>query len=209
MSTYTIAAARRTDLIRVPAIELAAARLLAGYAPESILGETTSPDVLEHARRQGRLWVALTNDLVVGFAHVDVIERGVAHLEEIDVHPSHGRRGVGTQLMLHLCDWAVMQGYGSVTLTTFTDVPWNMPFYARFGFDVVPASQLSLALRAIVERESRRGLDRSRRVVMRWRPPASYSPSTSRHGNTDVFARTIRDLRDSMSAAELTEDRQS
>src|ERR1044071_1025216 len=89
---YTITAARPEDLTRLPAIELAAARLLEGHAPESVLNETTRPDVLEEAQRLGRLWVALNDDLPVGFAHVEVIERGDAHLEEIDVHPEHGRR---------------------------------------------------------------------------------------------------------------------
>jgi hypothetical protein len=55
---YTIIAARPEDLAQLPAIELAAARLLEGHAPESVLGETTSADVLENARRDGRLWVA-------------------------------------------------------------------------------------------------------------------------------------------------------
>ena len=164
---YTITAARRQDLTQLPAIELAAARLLVGHAPDSVLNETTSPEVLEKAQRQGHLWVALADDVPVGFAHVEVIEREVAHLEEIDVHPEHGRRGLGTKLVLQVCEWATGNGYGAVTLTTFRDVPWNMPFYARLGFGVVPPEQLSPSLRAVVEDETRRGLDPSRRVVMK------------------------------------------
>jgi hypothetical protein len=57
--TYAIAPARAEDLSRLPAIELAAARLLEGHAPESVLIETTSFDVLTRAQREGRLWVAL------------------------------------------------------------------------------------------------------------------------------------------------------
>jgi len=163
---YRITTARPEDLTRLPSIELAAARLLAGRAPESVLNETTSPEVLENARREGHLWVALAGDVAVGFAHVELIDRNGVHLEEIDVHPEHGRRGLGTMLVLQVCHWAASSGYGLVTLTTFRDVPWNMPFYARLGFGVVPPDQLSLALRAVVEDETRRGLDPSRRVVM-------------------------------------------
>jgi N-acetylglutamate synthase-like GNAT family acetyltransferase len=105
-------------------------------------------------------------DVPVGFAHLELIDRDGVHLEEIDVHPEHGRRGLGTKLVLQVCQRAASIGYGSVTLTTFRDVPWNMPFYARLGFGVVPPDQLSLALRAVVEHETRRGLDPSRRVVM-------------------------------------------
>lgn len=168
MSTqYSIANARTQDLTRLPAIELAAARLLAGHAPESILNETTPLDVLQDAQRHGHLWVALAGDVAVGFARVEVVEREIAHLDEIDVDPQHGRRGLGTRLVLRVCEWAADNGYASVTLTTFRDVPWNMPFYARLGFETVAHAQLSPALCAIVADETRRGLDPTRRVVMR------------------------------------------
>jgi GNAT superfamily N-acetyltransferase len=165
--SYTITAARRKDLARLAAIELAAARLLAGHAPESVLNETTSLEVLERAQRAGHLWVVLADDLPVAFAHAELIERDAVHLEEIDVHPDHGRRGLGTKLILEVCHWAASNGYGAVTLTTFRDLPWNLPFYARLGFDVIAPKQVSAPLRAIVEDETRRGLDPSRRVVMR------------------------------------------
>lgn len=164
---YRIAAARPADLTSLAAVELAAARLLTGHAPASVLAETTSPETLAEAQRAGHLWVVLKDDAPIGFAHVEAIEGDAVHLEEIDVHPEHGRRGLGTTLVLHVCRWAVLNGYESITLTTFRDVPWNMPFYARLGFDVVPPDRLSPALRAVVEDERRRGLDPSRRVVMR------------------------------------------
>jgi GNAT superfamily N-acetyltransferase len=165
--SYTITAARREDLTRLAAIELAAARLLAGHAPESVLNETTSLEVLEEAQRAGHLWVAVADDVPVGFAHVELIEPDAVHLEEIDVHPCHGRRGLGTKLILRICEWAAHHAYESVTLTTFRDVPWNMPFYARLGFRVVPPGQLSRGLRAVMNDETRRGLDPVRRVAMR------------------------------------------
>src|SRR5262249_39257876 len=160
--------------------ELAAARLLVGRAPESVLNETTSLDVLERAQRAGHLWVALADDVPVGFAHVEMIECDAAHLEEIDVDPAHGRQGLGTKLVLRVCDWAARNGYASVSLTTFRDVPWNQPFYARLGFEIVPPAQCSPSLCAIVEDETRRGLDPTRRVVMR-RDPARNISSASGH----------------------------
>lgn len=166
MTPYTIAVARSEDLARLPEIELAAARLLAGYAPVSVLSETTSHDILQLAQREGRLWVALAADDPVGFAHVEVLDADTVHLEEIDVHPDHGRRGLGARLVMHICRWAADRGFQSVTLTTFQDVPWNMPFYARLGFEIVAVDALPPALRAIVEDETRRGLDPRRRVVM-------------------------------------------
>jgi GNAT superfamily N-acetyltransferase len=166
-SSYIITAARERDLGLLAAIELDAARQLTGYAPDSVLKTTTSQDVFEKAQRDGHLWVVLVDDVAVGFAHVEVIEPRAAHLAEIDVRPQYGRRGLGTRLVMHVCDWAAAAGYESVSLTTFRDVPWNMPFYARLGFSVVPDGELTPALRGVVDDERRRGLDWSRRVVMR------------------------------------------
>jgi GNAT superfamily N-acetyltransferase len=164
---YTITRARTKDLLLLPVIELAAARLLAGHAPESVLTETTADKVLKAAQAHGRLWVALADDVPVGFAHVEILEPTVAHLEEIDVHPNHGRRGLGRRLVMAVCAWAATAGYRAVTLTTFRDVPFNMPFYARLGFEVIPPEELSSVLRVVVEDETRRGLDPARRVAMR------------------------------------------
>jgi len=166
---YTITLARPKDLPLLPAIELSAARLLAGHAPETVLTETTSHAELQAAESRGHLWVALDGDRPVGFAHVEVIEPSAAHLEEIDVHPDHGRRGLGRKLVMAVCEWAAAAGYRSVTLTTFRDVPWNMPFYASLGFEIIPSGELSVALGSIVRDETLRGLDPARRVVMRRR----------------------------------------
>jgi GNAT superfamily N-acetyltransferase len=165
---YTIALARVHDLPALPAIELAAARLLAGEAPQSVLAETTSHEELQDAQRLGHLWVALLDDRPVGFAHVKILEACHVHLEEIDVHPDHGRRGLGTQLVRAVCAWAARLGYQSVTLTTFQAVPFNGPFYARLGFEAISEGSLSPALRAVVDDERRRGLDSENRVAMRW-----------------------------------------
>jgi GNAT superfamily N-acetyltransferase len=165
---YTIVRAGTQHLAHLPHIELTAARLLSGHAPESVLNETTSHEELLRAASDGLLWVALADDSPVGFAHVEVIDPTTAHIEEIDVLPAHGRRGIGTRLVKALCSWAASSGFESVTLTTFRDVPWNMPFYERLGFEVISTSALSPALRAIVDDETRRGLDPLQRVVMRW-----------------------------------------
>jgi GNAT superfamily N-acetyltransferase len=169
---YKIALARPGDLSRIAPIELAAARLLMAYAPEAVLEEVTSDEHLRAAQRDGRLWVALSDDMPVGFAHAELLEPNAAHLEEIDVHPEHGRQGLGTRLVREVCRWAETRGLGAVTLTTFRDVPWNMPFYARLGFEEITMAALTPALRGVLEDEARRGLDRTRRVVMRWRSAA-------------------------------------
>jgi GNAT superfamily N-acetyltransferase len=168
-SRYTIARARPQDVPALAAIEKAAASLLRGHAPASVLEEATDESDFRHAQADGRLWVVLVDGAPVAFALVEMLADDVPHLDEIDVDPRHGRRGIGTALMRALCDWVAESGYAELTLTTFRDVPWNMPFYARLGFEEVPRDQLRLELTAVVEDETARGLDPQRRVVMRYR----------------------------------------
>jgi GNAT superfamily N-acetyltransferase len=164
---YTIRLARPDDVPLLREIELAAARLFVGYAPESLLTEALSQDVLANGQRRGLLWIAVAGDKPVGFALVEVIEQESAHLEEMDVHPDHMRRGLGSKLVNTICEWAATQGYKSVTLNTSRDIAWNMPFYERLGFAELVPSEWSTELRSVFAAETLRGLDPTRRLVMR------------------------------------------
>lgn len=55
----------------------------------------------------------------------------------------------------------------SDTLTTFRDVPFNAPLYARRGFAIVEEAEWTDGLRAVVASEAAHGLDVTARVVMR------------------------------------------
>lgn len=154
-------------------VELSAARLLVEYAPEKVLQETTSEEELLRAQELRLLWVVLREDLPVGFAHVKLLEPCVAHLQEIDVHPLHGRRGLGTKLIATVCDWAANAGFDSITLTTFRDAPWNMAFYLRVGFEIIAPDELSPALLSLLREEECRGLNPASRVAMRRRFPGN------------------------------------
>jgi N-acetylglutamate synthase-like GNAT family acetyltransferase len=109
----------------------------------------------------------------VGFALVKMLADDLPHLEEIDVHPSHGRRGLGTALVRKVCEWATLRGHVMLTLTTFRAAAWNLPFYVRLGFEEIPRETLRPELAAVVSEEAHRGLDPVRRVVMGYRcsPP--------------------------------------
>ena len=166
---YRIARARPEDLSLLPAIERAAAQLLRGYAPESVLNEVTDFATLADAARDGRLWVALAGGTPVGFALVEMLADDLPHLDEVDVEPSHGRRRLGTALVGAVCDWATASGFSMLTLTTFRAVAWNLPFYARLGFVEIPRESLRPELAAVVSEEAARGLAPETRAVMAYR----------------------------------------
>ncbi len=175
---YRICLARPEHIPALPAIELEAAQMLKGYAPDSVLAETTDRYMFAGAVSDGRLWVALTGNRPVGFALVEMLADDLPHLEEIDVEPIHGRRGLGTALVRAVCQWATVSGYPMLTLTTFRSVPWNYPFYASLGFMEVPREALRSELVALVSNEAYRGLDPDSRVVMGYRCGITVIPET-------------------------------
>jgi hypothetical protein len=70
-------------------------------------------------------------------------------------------------LLEHAAGRAATGDIGALTLTTFAQVPWNAPYYARCGFRVLDEAELTPGLRAIRHREAGLGLDRWPRVCMR------------------------------------------
>ncbi|MFJ8541501.1 GNAT family N-acetyltransferase [Streptomyces sp. NPDC093586] len=116
----------------------------------------------------GLAWVAVNAaDVPVAYLIADRVD-GDLHVEQVSVHPDSARRGVGRSLLDHLADRARNEGVPALTLTTFTQVPWNAPYYAaRCGFRPVDDRELTPGLRKIREREAAHGLDRWPRCCMR------------------------------------------
>jgi GNAT superfamily N-acetyltransferase len=168
VTNHAVRPARARDLPLIASIEDSGVPMF-----EAILGDLTG-DVLASAAPSGKDRAAapgfllVAGDPAVGFAHVVDMESH-AHLDQISVHPDHGRRGVGTALLEAAAERAALKGHGSLTLTTYADLPWNAPFYARHGFVEFAADDPRTAAQlAISENEERLGLSRhGRRVWMR------------------------------------------
>ena len=164
---YSIELSSQTQLRAIPAIELAAAT---GFSEADLpLGarfRVTDRDVLEDARRGGRLWIASDCDhRVVGFAMLEIID-GLAHLDELDVHPDHAGKGIGSSLLQVAIDWASKAGYSAMTLVTFRHVAWNAPFYRKRGFNELRQDALGSQLSRILHDEAVAGLNVQNRIAM-------------------------------------------
>lgn len=135
--------------------------------PEIADDEPPAPDVLERYRRAGRCWVAADErDRPAAYLLAEPVD-GALHIEQVSVHPRAARRGVGRALLAHAADRARQEGLTALTLTTFTEVPWNAPYYACLGFQPLPEADLTPGLREIRATEAAHGLDRWPRVCMR------------------------------------------
>jgi GNAT superfamily N-acetyltransferase len=165
-----IRAARPSDYRKLPDIERQAGELFreAGL-PEIADHDPFDADELASAVV---LFVATADgdedDEPVGYAMVELVD-GHAHLEQLSVLPDHGGQGIGTQLLTAVAQWAKGQEHAEVTLTTFRDVPFNAPLYAKRGYEIIPEAEWTDALRDLVAHEATLGLDPAQRVVMRQR----------------------------------------
>ncbi|MBT2422323.1 GNAT family N-acetyltransferase [Streptomyces sp. ISL-22] len=129
--------------------------------------EPPALDVLERYRRAGRAWVACAGgDGPAGYLICEPVD-GALHIEQVSVHPDAARRGMGRALLAYAADRAHEEGLTGLTLTTFTEVPWNAPYYARLGFRALAEADLTPGLQRIRAHEADAGLDRWPRACMR------------------------------------------
>jgi len=113
------------DYERCREIEVRAGELFRSVGLDAVAAD--EPFTLEELAAADVL-VAVVDGGVVAYAMTMVLD-GVTHVEQLSVDPAFGAQGIGRRLLDHLG--------GPLTLTTFRDVPWNGPYYARLGFEVV------------------------------------------------------------------------
>ncbi|MFD1829448.1 GNAT family N-acetyltransferase [Streptomyces desertarenae] len=163
-----IRAVRPDELPLLQEIERAAGECFRDIGMPEIADDDPLPlDELARYRRAGLAWVAADGAGVpVAYLIADRVD-GNLHVEQVSVHPGSARRGIGRSLLDHLAGLAADEGVPALTLTTFAEVPWNAPYYARCGFRILDDDGLTPGLREIREREAAHGLERWPRVCMR------------------------------------------
>ena len=97
---------------------------------------------------RGRLLFACADGSPVGFIAIGAVD-GKPYIDQISVRRAYMRRGIGSALLLRALRTSVRDG--EVWLTTNADVPWNAPWYARFGFERVAEVDAPRELRALLE----------------------------------------------------------
>jgi len=118
-------------------------------------------------QQAGRAWVTVDPaGHPVAYLVADPVD-GNVHIEQVSVHADWARQGLGRALIEHAARVARANGEAALTLTTFTEVPWNAPYYERLGFHPLPESELTPGLRAVRRHEADHGLDRWPRTCMR------------------------------------------
>jgi GNAT superfamily N-acetyltransferase len=164
---YRVRRATRRDLHLLPTIERMAATRFREVGLDQAYGRCfISAEEFEARQHRGVLWVvANERGRPVGFATCSQIDGG-AHLDEIDVLPQHGRRGLGSHLLGAVCAWAQSRSFPAITLSTTRGVPWNEPFYRRRGFHELDERSYTAGIRRLRAAEEAAGLPIGNRLIM-------------------------------------------
>jgi len=167
--SFAIRPTRPDEAGLLPAVERSAGQAFRAYADLAWLADGADLPAEHHALRiaEGLSWVAVDRAdapfaFLIAERHDDAL-----HIEELDVRQDRQGQGVGRALLGYVIAWAREQGLGAMTLTTFRDVAWNAPFYAREGFRMIEGEALDMRLRALLASEAERGLKPEGRCAMR------------------------------------------
>lgn len=129
-------------------------RGLSGY--EAVAdGAPTAVDVHRALANAGTAWVAEAAAGPVGLLAAQAWEESL-HIAELSVRRDHQRRGIARALIAEAAEEARRLGLGALTLTTFAEVAWNAPFYARLGFVAIEGQAAGEKLMRTLERDRAR-----------------------------------------------------
>jgi GNAT superfamily N-acetyltransferase len=167
---YGYRAARDSDIALLADIEREAAQAFLPF--EHVTGlnaaqleHTVEIETLRTAQAAQLLWVVTFDDTPVGFSVL--VQHGAhLHVHEIDIHPAHARRGLGKMLLDRASQVSRDLQCTALTLTTYRDVPWNAPYYARLGFRELRPDEWTPALQTIFVSEQAMGWRVAERVAM-------------------------------------------
>ena len=165
---YQICGAAAEEIPDLITIDLAAGQLFAGTGllPDEALGDHVPADILRGAIPLGHIHtVRDAKGRLAGFTLTSV-RRETLYLDQISVHPDHGRKGLGAALLKRVAAEASDRGLKTVMLSTFRDLPWNAPFYRRQGFRIVPPRKYETWMLQIEAAQANQGLDVSKRCFM-------------------------------------------
>ena len=153
---WTIRVAESEDAEVLPAVERSAGMRFRSIPDLAFLADGDDMPVAWHRRliAQGTEWVAVAEtEEIVGFLAAEVAGPEL-HIWEIAVRFDVQNQRIGRKLIEAASEFAHQHGLRSLTLTTFSNVPWNAPWYQRLGFVHARDDE---RLAALVRTESERG----------------------------------------------------
>lgn len=156
----TIRQTKEADIPALQAIEISASKAfltiegLGSFADDSCATRDQHLSAIEPKTS----WAAETPDgQPTGFLAA-IPEDKALHIYEVSVHCDFQKHGIGRALMMHAEAHARSLGLREMTLTTFSHVPWNAPFYETLGFEIQPETKCGPRLLDLLRKERVSGL---------------------------------------------------
>ena len=158
MSRLRIRAARPDEAELIRKIEDSAAARFKGSDHAYVTDHPAPPaEIYAALAAEGLVLMADQDGGAVGFAACELYPDAL-HLKELAVLHRKQGQGIGRALIEAVAKEARRRGRSAVTLTTFRDLAWNAPWYARQGFVELGAGTLGERLRQELAEEDARGL---------------------------------------------------
>lgn len=123
-----------------------------------LASDQESPEKIQQWLRVGRVYLLEADAEPLGFVAAHQID-SVIHIDEIAVMSDSQGKGIGKMLLNAVVGWAKEISCQAdvwaarVTLTTYADVPWNGPWYRKFGFKEIEAQSIGSWLVAVENEE--------------------------------------------------------
>ncbi len=169
--TATVRPARAADAASLPSVEISAgSAFLAVPGLEWIAGDGVM-SISRHSEliAGGGCWVAADNSgKISGFLAGEAFSDAL-HICELSVVSEAQGQGVGRALVNAAIGWAESKGKSAVTLSTFRDVAFNAPWYARMGFVELDEESMTNRMAYVMSDEIAHGLPGDRRCAMQYR----------------------------------------
>lgn len=164
----TLRATTLADTAALPAIERSAGQRFLLIPELAWIADDCGITLAQHRQytENKMSWLAIADEIPVGFLLAEALPSSL-FIAEISLQKEWQGKGIGRRLICYVAEQAREQGYTSLTLTTFRDVPWNAPWYARLGFEMLAEETLPAKLRQKREEEAAHGLAYESRCAMR------------------------------------------
>jgi GNAT superfamily N-acetyltransferase len=159
--------ARVDDIAALIAIEIASGEPFRAVGMQAVADEPplTADQYKDFVSEERSLVHVDANDEPVAYILLEPLD-GRLFIEQVTTSPHYSGKRIGAGLIDFAAEYAPNFGVAGLSLTTFRDVPWNAPYYARLGFQVVADSRVTSGLIAKLGTESARGLAAWPRVAM-------------------------------------------
>jgi ribosomal protein S18 acetylase RimI-like enzyme len=103
------------------------------YTPEAFAVTISTPDKIVERMKEGPVWVALQNEMVVGTVST-LAKTEALYIRGMAVDPAARGGGIGRGLLKHVEEYAIREGFKRMFLSTTPFLSSAIRLYERHGF---------------------------------------------------------------------------